>query len=95
MATVIGAPEARERFNEIIERVHDSGEEVIVERSGEPLAALVPVDVYERFMAERDARFAALDSFRDSLPEYDEAQVMADVQEAVRAVRRQRADGHS
>jgi hypothetical protein len=40
---------------------------------------------------EREARFAALDRFRESLPEYDEAEVLADAMEAVEAVRRERA----
>jgi hypothetical protein len=32
VATVIGAAEARDRFNEIVVRVHDTGETVILER---------------------------------------------------------------
>ena len=96
MATVIGAAEVRDRFTEIVDRVHDSGEEVIVESSGgEPVAVMVPVGVYERFLADREARFAVLDRFRQSLPEYGEDEVLADVEEAVRAVRRTRADRDS
>jgi|tagenome__1003787_1003787.scaffolds.fasta_scaffold20985309_5 prevent-host-death family protein len=95
MATVIGAAEARDRFNEIVDRVHGTGETVILENAGEAMAAVVPVELYERFMAEREARFAALDRFRESLPEYDEAEVLADVMEAVAAVRRERADSRS
>jgi len=52
-------------------------------------------EMNERFTAEREARFAALERFRDSLPEYDEAAVLADATEAVEAVRRDRADGRS
>ena len=95
MATVIGAAEARDRFNEIVDRIHDNGETVILEVSGEAMAAMVPVEMYERFMAEREARFAALDRFRATLPDYDEAEVMADATEAVEAVRRERADSNS
>jgi hypothetical protein len=40
--------------------------------------------------AERERRFAALDRFRASLPEYDEDAVLADATEAVEAVRRAR-----
>jgi prevent-host-death family protein len=95
MATVIGAAEARDRFNEIVDRVHVTGETVILESLGEAMAAVVPVEMYERFMAEREARFAALDRFRSSLPEYDEDEVLADATEAVEAVRRERANGRS
>jgi hypothetical protein len=57
------------------------------------MAAVVPVEMYERFIAEREARFAALDRFRASLPDYNEDEVLADATEAVEAVRRERADG--
>jgi hypothetical protein len=56
------------------------------------MAAVVPVEMYERFMAEREARFAAIERFRDSLPEYDPDEVLADTLEAVKAVRRERAE---
>ena len=95
MATVIGAAEARDRFNEIVGRVHETGETVILESLGEAMAAVVPVEMYERFMAEREARFAALDRFRGSLPDYDEYEVLADATEAVEAVRRERADSRT
>ena len=55
MTTVIGAAEARDRFDEIVGRVRDAGEAVILENSGEAMAAVVPVEMYERFMAEREA----------------------------------------
>lgn len=90
--TMIEAGEAPDRLNEIVGRVHDAGETVIVERSGEPLAAVVPVEVYERYVAERAARFAVLDRLRAAIPQYPEDEVLADVEEAVRAARRERAD---
>jgi prevent-host-death family protein len=68
MATVIGAAEARDRFDEIVGRVHDDGETVIIENSSEAMAAVVPVELYQRFMAEREARFAILDRFRNDAP---------------------------
>jgi hypothetical protein len=38
--------------------------------------------------AERERKFASLDRFRASLPEYDEDEVLADATEAFEAVRR-------
>jgi hypothetical protein len=55
----------------------------------------MPIKMTEQFIAEREARFAALERFRDSLPDYDEDEVLADATEAVKAVRRERADGRS
>jgi hypothetical protein len=39
--------------------------------------------------AERRRLLEALDRFRASLPDYDEDEVMADIEEAVKAVRRE------
>lgn len=43
----------------------------------------------------RAARFAALDRLRSALPQYPEEEVLADVDEAVRAARQKRADGRT
>jgi len=42
-----GAREARSKFAEVLGRVGYGGEVVIVERSGKPVAAIIPVDMYE------------------------------------------------
>ena len=55
----------------------------------------MPFEMTRQLTAQREARFAALERFRDSLPEYDEDEVLADTAEAVKAVRRERADDHS
>ncbi|HEX2302401.1 MAG TPA: type II toxin-antitoxin system prevent-host-death family antitoxin [Gaiella sp.] len=39
---VLGMREARQRFAEVLDRVH-SGEHVVVARRGEPIAAIVPI----------------------------------------------------
>lgn len=83
----IGAREARERFADLLGRVHYGGETVIVERSGKPMVAMIPVETYERLVAEREARFAVLERIRARLPEVPEEEVERDVAEAVAAVR--------
>ena len=56
MAKHVSAREARNRFADIMGSIRYGGEEVIVERSGRPMAALIPVDIYERLVAERYAQ---------------------------------------
>ncbi len=83
----IGAREARERFADLLGRVHYGGETVIVERSGRPMVAMIPVEMYERLVAEREARFRVLERIRARLPEVPPEEVERDVAEAVAAVR--------
>jgi prevent-host-death family protein len=44
----ISATDARVRFGELLDAIKDRGETVIVEKSGEPLAAVIPISEYRR-----------------------------------------------
>lgn len=87
MTIYIGAREARSKFADILGRVHYGGEAIIVERSGKPMVAMIPVELFERFIAEREARFAILDRLRDKLPDASEEEVAEDVAAAIAAIR--------
>jgi prevent-host-death family protein len=91
MTIVLGAREARRRFADLLGRVGYGGEVAIVERSGRPMVALIPIEVYEQLVAEREARFQVLDRIRSKLPEIPEAEVENDVKQAIAAVRKQEA----
>ncbi len=88
MTIVIGAREARQRFADLLGRVGYGGEVAIIERSGKPMVALIPVEVYERLVAEREARFQILDRIRSKLPEISEKEVEKDVSQAIDKVRK-------
>jgi hypothetical protein len=51
------------------------------------MVAIIPVEMYERLIAEREARFRVLDRIRGRLPEVPPEEVERDVAEAVAAVR--------
>lgn len=87
MTVQIGAREARNQFADLLGRVHFGGEMVIVERSGKEMVAVIPIDLFRRMVAERDARFEVLDQLRQRLPEVPEDEVMQDVAAAVAAAR--------
>jgi prevent-host-death family protein len=87
MTIVFGAREARRRFADLLDRVVYGGEFAIVKRSGKPMVALIPVEVYEHLVAEREARFQVLDRIRSKLPEISEVEIEKDVSRAIDAVR--------
>jgi prevent-host-death family protein len=91
--TTIGAREARNNFADLLGRVHYSQETIIVERSGKPMVAMIPIGLYEQMMAEREARFAVLDRIQAQLPDLPEDEVYQDVAEAIAAVRAERRTG--
>ena len=95
MTKRISAREARNRFSDLMGSVHYGGEEVIVERSGRPMAAVIPVEVYERLVAERRDRFEVIDRIRSRLPDVSPEQIDKDVAEAIARIRAESAPGCS
>jgi len=93
MAKRISAREARNRFSDLIGSVRYGGEEVIVERSGRPMAAVIPVEVYERLVAERRDRFEVIDRIRSKLPGVSFEQINEDVTGAIAKIRAGSAQG--
>lgn len=83
----MGSRQARNNFAHLVGSVHYGNQVVIVERSGKPMVAVIPVAMYEQLVAEREARFQVLERIRQRLPDVPVEQVERDVAEAVAAVR--------
>jgi prevent-host-death family protein len=95
MAKRMSAKDARSKFSDLLGTVNYGGEEVIVERSGRPVAAVIPVPVYERLVAERQTRFEVIERVRSRLPKASLEEIETDVRQAVAKVRSRRAAGRS
>jgi prevent-host-death family protein len=72
-----------DRLSHLIGEVHYGGQVVIVERSGRPMVSIIPVDDYQRLIAEREARFQVLDEIRRQMSDLPVEEVERDVAEAV------------
>lgn len=95
MTISIGAGAARQKFAELLGRVGFGGDVAIVERSGKPMAALIPIQLYEQLIAEREARFEIIEKVRAAQKERPAEEVEQDVREAVQRVRERNASGGS
>jgi len=95
MAKHISARDARNKFADLVGSVHYGGEEIIVERSGRPMAAVIPVKMYERLVAERRARFEVMDRIRSRLPQAPLEEIYDDVSKAIAEVREADAPSRS
>ena len=83
----LGAKEARAQFADLLGRVHYRSETVIIERSGKPMVAVIPIELYEKMVAEREARFEIIDRLHEKVPVVPEEEVLDDVAEAIAAIR--------
>jgi len=88
MEKVIPAFEARRAFGKLIQDVLVRGDQYVIERHGEAVAAVVPIEVYRQWQRRRQAFFDQMRQVSEGagLSE-QEAERLA--QEAVDAVRSQ------
>ena len=95
MAKHISAREARNKFSDLLGNVHYGKEEMIVERSGKPMVAVIPIAMYERLVEERKARFEVIERIRSHLPKTSFKELEKDVAHSIKAVRVKNAKGRS
>jgi prevent-host-death family protein len=86
MEKSIGAFEARRSFGRILQDVAAKGDKVVVERHGQPIAAVVPIHVYEQWKRRREAFFDQMDEIARRV-DLDPAEADQLVEEAIRDVR--------
>ena len=89
MTKQIGAKDARAKFAELLGRVGFGREEIVIERSGKPMAVLIPMDVYERMVADRETRFAITERLQGKQPDLSPEKVESDVEAMTKQVRPQ------
>ncbi len=93
MAMRMGSQEARDNFTDLVGQAHYGGKVTIIERSGKPMVAVIPIDMYDQLVAEREARFKVLDNIRSRLPDVPPETVEKDVADAIDAIRASSAAG--
>lgn len=90
----VAVAEARQRFSQILDDVREADEPVIIEKSGVPVAALVPLTVLDRdrrWAADRAARIALLERLRRPFRDVPTGEIETQVGKAVASVRAERS----
>jgi prevent-host-death family protein len=89
MEKTMGAFEARRTFGKLLQAVRH-GDRVVVQRNGEPVAAVVPIELYEQWKRRREAFFDKLEAMGEEA-NLSEEEAQALVEEAIAAIRAQDA----
>ena len=87
MTILIGARDLRQKFAEILGKVGFGGDVAVVERSGKPMAAIIPIEMYQQLVAEREARFQIVEKIRNAQKERPLEEIEKDVNEAIQRTR--------
>lgn len=89
----IDAGAAREQWDELLERVRTGGARFLVEREGEPIAALISardLEVFERYQHERAEDFKALDRMRAAFADVPDDEIEREIEKALAKTRAER-----
>jgi prevent-host-death family protein len=84
------AQEARQNLADILGMVYYGKESVIVEKRGRTVAVVISPEDYEILQREKERAFGAVDRVQDRNAESDPDEVLSDVTEAVKEVRKER-----
>ena len=93
MERVYSAAEARAGLSQILAEAGYAGREAVIQRNNKPIAVIIGYEQYRELVTlrqqarEREARFAIYAEIRARNTEAEGAQVEADVEQAVKAVR--------
>ncbi|MCE5259594.1 MAG: type II toxin-antitoxin system Phd/YefM family antitoxin [Chloroflexi bacterium] len=83
--------EARKLLAQLVDNVEFRGEQIVIIRHSQPAAALVPMEVYRRWQAEREELFAAVHALQSAATAVDAEQAARDALDAQQAVRQENA----
>ncbi|MEB2332990.1 MAG: type II toxin-antitoxin system Phd/YefM family antitoxin [Anaerolineaceae bacterium] len=87
MTIFIGARDLRQKFAEILGKVGFGGDVAVVEKSGKPMAAIIPIEMYQKLVAEREARFQIVDKIRNQQADRPLNEIEADIAAAIQRAR--------
>ena len=86
MEKTVSAYEARRNFGKYLQDVAAKGNNIVVERHGEPVAVVVPVSVYKQWQRRRSEFFRWLEEVSGRInASEEEAETL--IEEAIQAVR--------
>ena len=88
MKRTVTALDARRRLGELLESVYLRGDEVVIERAGKPMAVVIPAARYENLEQNRKRLFEMIDKVHERNRDVPDDEIAAEVDEAVREVRK-------
>ena len=83
-------PKKRLSFGELVDLVRYRGDTVVLVKSDQPAAALVPIEWLERYRKDRAAAFRVVADVRAQNEDISEAELQTLINESIQAVRQQK-----
>ena len=87
MKRTVSALDARLGLDELLQGVHDRGDEVIIERAGKAMAVVIPAERYESMERNRERLWQFVERAQAGNDDLSEAEVAELVDQAIAEVR--------
>ena len=87
MKRTVSAGDARKRLGELLEGVYYRGDEVVIERAGKPMAAVIPAHVYQSIKERRERLFQMIERIQERTKDVPPEELERHIEEAIREVR--------
>jgi len=89
----LGITDAKLRLGQLVDEVYYQGDPVLLEKSGRPVAIVVPVDMYRSWQVKREKSFALIRQVQESVRgKFTEEEAMSLALEAQQAVRKEQRE---
>jgi prevent-host-death family protein len=98
MTKTIKASVARQQFSQLLNDVYRTENRVLVEKSGIPVAAIIPakdLQLLTRLETGRNRDFAVLDEMREAFKDVPAEEIEREVAKAISQVRKEQRKKHS
>ena len=83
MRKEVSATELHQKLSELLDGVYRNGDRLIVKRADTPLAAIVPIEVYQEMVQQREQAFSVLDRIWEKVPVVSEEEAQVDIEQAI------------
>ena len=83
MRKEVSAAELHQNLSELLDGVYHNGDRLIVKRADTPLAAVVPIEVYQEMLQQREQAFSVLDRIWKKVPAVSEEEAQTDIEQAI------------
>ncbi len=87
MLKKISAVKARKNFGQVMDQVAIRGDDYIIERSGRPMAVMIPMDRYYQILQAQEKAKASLEEIWEKMAGADEKEIAQTIGEAISSVR--------
>lgn len=87
MRKEVSGIELQQKFVELLNGVYHNGDQLIIKNANKPLAMIVPIEIYDRLIKQREEAFSVLDRISEKVPKVSEEEAQTDIEEAIAEVR--------